>query len=184
MEVIIYLSHWSKGMWAERVAHSTSLTFLLLLLVHHIFSRDYQEFSLASIHPHIHTLLLLWNGEIHTKPAPRFPDIPYPFPWYLWLSWRDASIKSSARGTGIYFCRYPQLRIRKKMPDEKAHELHPRIPFPLLSYFLLCLLYVCSFNHCAIKTYVQHVAIYMQLNGWWLWDQMNNFSVRYTVEPV
>lgn len=49
--------------------------------------------------------------------------------------------------------------------DEKLCECHPRIPFLLLSYFLLCLLYVCSYNHCAIKTYIQPVAFYTQLNG-------------------
>ena len=42
MEAIIYLID-RKGMCAERVAQSTSLTFLQLPLVHHIFSRGYQE---------------------------------------------------------------------------------------------------------------------------------------------
>lgn len=51
------------------------------------------------------------------------------------------------------------------MTDEKRRERHLRLPFPLLGYFLLRLLYVHSFNHCEIKTYVQPVAVYMQLNG-------------------
>lgn len=51
-----------------RVAHSTSLTFLLLL-AHHIFSRDCQEASLTCIRPHI-------NEDVHTKPTPTLHNIP------------------------------------------------------------------------------------------------------------
>lgn len=53
----------------------------------------------------------------------------------------DASIKSAVLGTGIYFWRYPSFEM-EKMPEEKAHEWHPRIPFPLLSYFVPC--FICS----------------------------------------
>lgn len=57
MEAIIYLSHWSKAMWAGRVAHSTSLTFLLLFLVHHLFSGDCHMHTISLSHMHPHTAL-------------------------------------------------------------------------------------------------------------------------------
>lgn len=54
-----------KGTWAGRVARSPSLTFLALLLVHHVL------WGRACIHFHIRPLLLLWN-KVHAKPTPSF----------------------------------------------------------------------------------------------------------------
>lgn len=132
---------------------------------------------------------LLWN-EVHTKPAPTFSQcaVRWMCPFFLvsLIKPGDASVKSLRAQYGNLFLPVPPAKDRKKMPDEKAfmNGIPEFFLFRFLSYFLLCLLYVRSFNHCAIKTYIRPVAICMQLNRWWLWHRMNNFQAHHTVDSI
>lgn len=148
-----------------------------------IFSRGCLEVSFT----YILTCIAFWyyNNKVHTMPFLRLNNMPQAGCAHLvsLIKLGDAFIRSFSLRTGIYFCPYPQLKRGKDVwwkalwlasqNSLSAAQLFSAVPPICLQLQSLC-----------NQTYLQPVTIFVQPNRWWLWHQMNNFTLEYTVELV
>lgn len=146
MEAIIYLSHWSK-----LKELNTALTFCFWRII-------YTPQGPPRGFSHMHTssrrfLFTVGKEEVHTYTKTSQCTVRRSFPCYLSLSWEMPLLKARlcARYRNLFVRVPPAKNRRKKDAWWKASWMASQNSFfLLLGYFLLCLLYVCCFNHGAI----------------------------------
>lgn len=160
MEAIIHLSHWLK--WLKELH-----TALHLLFYSCFWCIIYPLGVARRLLSHPYVLLYCFEMKKFTLSLCQdftiYREVDVPISLVSLIKLRDASWKALCKVQESISAGTPSEGL-EKLPDEKFHEWQPRIPFSLYHYFLLCLLWECSFIYCAIKTYAQHVATDIELN--------------------